>query len=385
MKKNTFYLLFAMTLISGISFSQTTIEVVNQYPFDRTNEIVEINIQELGASKTANFILKDQNNQEIPYQFLYKGNKAPQALVFPATVLKGTKSVYTVTEGTPKKIAPKTFARFVPERKDDFAWENDLAAYRMYGPGLLAENPSNGVDLWLKKTDKLVVDSFYRGELKYGKSYHKDHGQGLDCYKVGKTLGAGGVAPYINGTLLVGSHFNSYKILESGPLRTEFMLTYDTVNINGKMFKQEITITTDAETTLNKAVVKLIGERQLIQLATGIALHDGKGKLQKAPGLMIYGENAVSDADKSAVGNSYVGIVLPNPEDGYKIVNVNGIQALYLSNYMVGNEFTYYFGGGWSQWKFPAQQNWLDAVQEFSKQVKYPLTVKVVHNVPETK
>jgi len=385
MKKNTFYLLFLMTLISSISFSQTTIEVVNQYPFDRTNEIVEINIQELGGYKTANFILKDQNNQEIPYQFLYKGDKTPQALVFPATVLKGTKSVYTVIEGSPKKVTPKTFARFVPERKDDFAWENDLAAYRMYGPGLLAENPSNGVDLWLKKTDKLVVDSFYRGELKYGKSYHKDHGQGLDCYKVGKTLGAGGVAPYINGSLLVGNHFNSYKILESGPLRTEFLLTYDTVNINGIMFKQEITISTDAETTLNKAVVKLIGERQLIQLATGIALHDGKGKLQKAPGLMIYGENAVSDADKSAVGNSYVGIVLQNPEDGYKIVNVNGLQVLYLSNYMVGNEFTYYFGGGWSQWKFPTQQDWLNSVQDFSKRVKYPLSVKVVQNIPETK
>ena len=110
-------------------------------------------------------------------------------------------------KGTPKPIVPKTFARFVPERKDDFAWENDMAAYRVYGPALADENPSNGIDLWLKKTEELVVDSFYKADLQYGKSYHDDHGQGVDCYKVDHTLGAGGVAPYVNGELLIRQSF----------------------------------------------------------------------------------------------------------------------------------------------------------------------------------
>ncbi|MBQ5379604.1 MAG: DUF4861 family protein, partial [Paludibacteraceae bacterium] len=58
----------------------------------------------------------------------------------------------------------KVYGRYVPERKDDFAWENEYAAFRMYGPALKSENPSNGVDLWLKASPELVVDSFYYRE-----------------------------------------------------------------------------------------------------------------------------------------------------------------------------------------------------------------------------
>lgn len=367
------HILIFFLAVSYLTQAQVKVEVTNRYPFDRSDELIEVTATQAGAL-SENMVVKDSTNQEIPYQLLYKGKTTPQAIVFPVTVKTGTKNKYTIQSGKPSVVAPKTFARFVPERKDDFAWENDLAAYRMYGPALKAENPSNGVDLWLKKTDALVVDSFYRGELKYGKSYHVDHGQGLDCYKVGKTLGAGGFAGYTDSTLWVGSHFNSYKILENGPLRSVFTLTYDTVTIKGKVYKQELTITSDAGSVLNKAVVKLTGVAQPMQLATGIFLHDGKGKLQKGGGLIVYGENAVSDQGVAA-GQNFVAVVLPGKETAYK---VQGTHALLLSDYKPGTEFTYYFGGGWSQWKFAAQKDWLAAVQQASKQLKYPLTVAVV-------
>ena len=50
--------------------------------------------------------------------------------------------------------------------------------------GLANENPSNGIDLWLKKTEDLIIDSFYKADLQEGKSYHDDHGQGVDCYRL---------------------------------------------------------------------------------------------------------------------------------------------------------------------------------------------------------
>ena len=90
-------------------------------------------------------------------------------------------------------VQPKVYGRFVPERKDDFAWENEYAAFRMYGPALKGENPSNGVDLWLKASPELVVDSFYYREHVLGLPYHINYGKGLDCYKVGHTCGAGGL------------------------------------------------------------------------------------------------------------------------------------------------------------------------------------------------
>lgn len=375
MKQNKFILTALLSAIAIIGTSQTKIEVTNQYSFDRTNEIIEIPSSDFnGSTLSENLILKDSTNKEIPYQLIYNGGETVQSIIFPVDVKTGTKAVYTLTAGTPKAIKAKTYARYIPERKDDFTWENDLAAYRMYGPALADENPSDGVDLWLKRTDELVVDSFYRGDLQYGKSYHADHGQGLDCYKVGHTLGAGGVAPYVNGELLIGNHYDTHKVLDNGPLRSTFTLTYNDVVINGKLYTKEITISTSAGTVLNKAVVKYIGEQQDIQLAAGIFLHDGKGALQRAPGLIVYGEDAITDETQENVGKNYVGVVLPDKEDEYKIQKIT---ALLIKNYSIGDDFTYYFGGGWSKWKFPTQKEWLAAVRQFANEVRYPLTVKV--------
>lgn len=46
------------------------------------------------------------------------------------------KKQITFTEGTPSQNESKVYGRFVPERYDDFAWENDKIAFRMYGKSL---------------------------------------------------------------------------------------------------------------------------------------------------------------------------------------------------------------------------------------------------------
>ena len=107
----------------------------------------------------------------------------------------------------------RVFGRFVPERKDDFAWENEYAAFRMYGPALAPENPSNGVDLWLKASPELIVDSFYYREHELGLPYHINYGKGLDCYKVGHTTGCGGLAIVADGKLWIGGPYSRHEIL----------------------------------------------------------------------------------------------------------------------------------------------------------------------------
>ena len=75
----------------------------------------------------------------------------------------------------------KTFCRFVPERMDDFAWESDRIAHRMYGPALITGEGtiSSGVDVWVKSTRNMIINKWYKsGE------YHADHGEGLDGYSV---------------------------------------------------------------------------------------------------------------------------------------------------------------------------------------------------------
>jgi hypothetical protein len=375
MKKTVLSILTSLLIVSGV-YGQHAIVVTNSSGFDRKGEMVEVNIASLKVSfETKTYILKNKSNKEVGYQIIYNGTKKPHSLIFQADVKARSSAVYSLAVGKPAVVKPKTFARFVPERKDDFAWENDIAAYRMYGPALANENPSNGVDFWSKSTDKLVVDQRYKDDIYNGISYHIDHGQGLDFFKVAHTLGCGGIAPYTSGKLWVGDHFSSYKVIEVGPLRSVFELIYDSVKVGKVTYKEVLTITTSAGSMLNKGVVKLTGPFQKLELAAGIAIHDGKGiwKQNIANGTSGYAEEAVSDANVPA-GRNYVGVYIP--------VKVNKAlkdreNALITASYKVGESFTYYFGGGWSKWIYPTDTDWFNALKRFSELNRNPLKVTV--------
>jgi len=375
MNKPGFLFFVSIFFASGV-FAQRTITVINNTAIARKGEIVEINLSTLKSSfESKTYVLTNNRHKEIAYQLICEGNKKPKALIFQADVAANSLVSYFLTEGKPAAVKPKTSARFVKERKDDFAWENDMAAYRMYGPALAAENPSNGVDFWAKCTENLVVDQRYRDDIYNNISYHVDHGLGLDFYKVAHTLGCGGIAPYADGKLWVENHFDHYKVIEAGPLRSVFQLVYDSVKVGNSYYQQEITITVDAGSLLNKASVKYIGAIQKMELAAGIYLHDGKGVLKQhvETGTSAYAEEAVSDY-KVPAGRNYIGIYIPGKVNNALVVDEEG---LLTSSYQVGDTFTYYFGGGWSKWHFPTDESWFNAVSNYSKALRSPLKIKV--------
>jgi hypothetical protein len=368
--------MLASLLFASFAIAQHTIVVANNTGIDRKGEMVEVKVSTLKVSfATKSYVLKNKQNKEVGYQLLYNGTKKPETLIFQADVKAKSSSVYSLTVGKPSVLKPKTFARFVPERKDDFAWENDIAAYRMYGPALAFENPGNGVDFWGKCTNELIVDEFYEGDLNKGISYHVDHGRGLDFYKVSHTLGCGGIAPYSGNKLWVGDHFSSYKVIESGPLRSVFTLIYDSVRVGNVFYRETLTITTNAGSMLNKGVVRFTGPSQTMELAAGIYLHDEKGILKQntASGTSGYAEAAESEA-KVPSGRNYVGIYIPGKVN--KAFKDAG-HALITSSYNTGDTFTYYFGGGWSKWMFPTDNDWFKALAQFSTASKNPLKVTV--------
>ncbi len=372
--KTKLSLFFISLILVSCGSIERIVKVYNPSTFDRENEMVEVQTSELKL-KTTEVIIKDALGKEIAYQWIYKGEKKPQSLIFPVNLMSNETAVFTITIGKPATVKTKTWAGFIPERKDDFAWENDFAAYRMYGPALANENPSNGVDLWLKSTLDTVVTKRYRDELKNGLSYHIDRGTGLDCYKVGHTLGAGGIAPFFNDSLWIGNHFNNYKILDNGSLRSTFSLTYDAVNVNGNSFKQIITISTTAGSMLNKAEVKYEGSEMPMKLAAGIFLHDNKGIAYQdsTKSIIAYAENAVSDAGVPA-GRNYVGVFIPVQNT---VIQRNKQHLLILANYKINEPFTYYFGGGWSKWQFPTDTHWFNALSKFAEKANDPLIVTV--------
>ncbi|RYX85509.1 DUF4861 domain-containing protein [bacterium] len=174
---------------------------------------------------------------------------------------------------------PSTFARFVPERADDFAWENDLTAFRVYGPAIKVksnEGENSGIDCWLKRVPYPIINKWYAGEPK-GISYHKDNGEGYDAYSVGSSRGCGGLAIWKNGKMLLSGPYKTSKVIESTPQKTVFELTYDydvdgdnihevkriTIELGKRLFDVQATFTKD-----NKPVA--------LDIAIGVTTHDGK-------------------------------------------------------------------------------------------------------------
>jgi len=121
---------------------------------------------------------------------------------------------------------PATVCRFVPERADDFAWENDKIAFRAYGPALKASAEDSGFDCWLKRVDYPIIDKWYK-ENAEGKSYHTDHGEGYDPYKVGASRGCGGLALWMDGKMIPANVFTEWKIIKCEPEESIFVLTYE--------------------------------------------------------------------------------------------------------------------------------------------------------------
>jgi hypothetical protein len=170
-----------------------------------------------------------------------------------------------------------TFCRAVPERADDFAWENDLVAFRAYGPALRAKAENSGIDCWLKRVSYPIIDRWYAQDAK-GKSYHEDHGEGLDCYHVGSSAGTGGTGLWLNGKREPLEAYVTFKIFESSRERSRFKLTYER-EIDGVVYSEEKTITIELGEQLFRAhsVFRKNGRIAAgLPVCVGVTTHDGR-------------------------------------------------------------------------------------------------------------
>lgn len=172
---------------------------------------------------------------------------------------------------------PSTFCRAVPERADDFAWENDLVAFRAYGPALRANPENSGIDCWLKRVSYPIIDRWYAQDAK-GKSYHQDHGEGLDCYHVGSSAGTGGTGLWLNGKREPLETYMKSEVLESTRERSRFKLTYER-EIDGVLYREEKTITLDLGERLFRAHSVFTKNGTIaagLPVCVGVTTHDGQ-------------------------------------------------------------------------------------------------------------
>ena len=375
--KNIGLLWIAALILAACSGNRKmSVRVANDSPSDRSGELVEVAWEDISARisplDTARLVVIDQSGNQLPCQLVYEGKPGVQKLVFPASVKAGSSAHYMLTTETPRSFAPAAYGRLVPERKDDFAWENDRVAFRMYGPALEATGEiSNGIDLWVKCTDSLVIDRWYKNDLAGKASYHKNHGEGLDCYKVGRTLGLGAAAPFVNDTLWLGKNFVKSEVLDNGPLRTTFRLTYAPFDVNGQPVTETRTFSLDAGSHMNKVTEHFSLEAGAMPLAAGIVLRPegGERKFSAADGYAAYAEPETAD------GIIYAAVVSPF---SFKEVKESCGHLLSIGECRKGSDYVYYTGGGWSKGGFPAPADWFDYVSGFASALRYPLSVTIV-------
>ena len=380
-----------------------TVTVSNNSDVQR-QELVEIPVGDvyarLGIKEGGAFIVKNALGQQVVYQITYDGK-----LLIDASVRPNGTADFTIMPGTPKPMKTYVCGRQYPERVDDIAWENDRTAYRVYGPALQRTGEkAYGVDVWVKNTPDLEVEKRYDTELsnhakieelkKAGKeeealemqqetTYHFDHGYGLDCYKVGPTLGCGAPALMDGGEMVLPYCYKTYKILDNGPLRFTVQLEYNPFTIGSdKNVVEHRIISCDKGSNFNKMTVWYDGLTAQRDLAAGIVIHSEDTKS------VLYGSDYVLYADPTDNPTKqnfqiYVGVLFPNGVSTTKAMmydtpsNGNSGHGVGVVSYKPGMKYTYYFGSAWSKNDVRTLNEWKLRAEETLGALRAPLKVTV--------
>ncbi|WP_240911256.1 DUF4861 family protein [Yeosuana marina] len=366
---NRIVLFFVFMLLTiGCANREKSITIENTSNVDCKDKVISISwdkvIENYPWINGDNFkIINSKTNGEIVYQLENLAGEKPVNLLLQVSLKSNEKIELSFLKEKHSEFATKTYARYVPERYDDFAWENDKIAFRMYGKALelVPNQNAYGTDVWVKRTNKMIINERYkRGE------YHIDHGDGMDYYHVGFTLGAGNCAPYVNDSIWYSKNYTKWKILDNGPLRTTFKLDFDTWDVAGMKVKATKTISLDAGSQLNKIKVQYTYNEGLDSLPIAIGIvkrpEDGFELLDKEKGVLGYWEPKHGDD-----GTTGVGVVIPSKINNMK---TRGNQFIATIEVPKNKSFIYYAGAVWDRAGVITNKNqWFDYLENERQQL----------------
>ena len=435
MKGITVRSLMMLLALAGSNYchaQQATIVVNNPTSNPRT-ELISLSMNEVKAKlgnaapkKGEAYIVKNKSGQQIGSQITHDGY-----LLIDASVRPHGSATYYVTIGKPYQQKVWATGALYKIRKDDIAWENDRCAYRVYGPALQRTGErSFGTDVWVKNTPDTVVYERYvkdmNGNIKGDKidakvralqkqekaeknkakaaalakqikslqaeskevdiltSFHLDHGNGLDPYRVGATLGLGAPSLMVGKNQVLPYCYKDYRILDNGPLRFTVELTYKPSTVGDmKNVVEHRIISLDKGSNFNKMTVWYDGLTTPTDFATGFPIHEEDTETK------TFAKDYVSYADPTdniEVNNSqiFVGVLFPEGIDNtyYQLFDkkhdgATG-HALGLKRGLKnGEKYSYYFGAAWSKYDVKSYAEWQIRIKEYLDALKTPLGVEV--------
>ncbi len=385
-----FLLPVLLPLVSGAA-EKITVTVTNELDAARPAETITVPWSEIAGRlpKTlpSHLLVKDASGATIPDQLI---NLSPEehrdnyeSIIFQHDFAAGEKTATFTIEKTDAPVSPfpsKVFARYVPERFDDFAWENDRIAHRAYGPAL--ETPtggkdqmvSSGLDVWSKRVRYSIIDRWYlMGH------YHEDTGEGLDMYDTGKTRGCGGTGVWDGKVLHVSHNWKTWKVLANGPVRAIFELTYEPWDAgNGMMVSEVKKFTVDAGHNLDQmdSVFQWL-QKEETPVTIGIGIGKHTKRLETAELTENEKENWFSLWEKYAK-DGQIGTAALLPANSPISFAEDNDNHLVLVQAKTGNPLRYYVGAGWDRsGDFSDKASWEKYLSDFAARLKSPLKISV--------
>ena len=395
----TFTAVVGILFFTGCCSCVYKVTVNNPTDFDRHPEMVEICFQDvksgLELDENETFVLKDAKFNQIPYQITHDGK-----VIFQVEMKAGQSQTFKFAKGTPAEFESLVFGKHYPDKDDDFAWENDKVGFRVYGHKL---DVASGYDIFCKRGTHLpVLETLYANEV-YGSdawkryheleavsaeeafrfkmdtlSFHVDRGYGMDVYAVGPTLGAGIAALIENEEIAYPRCYETYEILDNGPLRISIRFTFRPLTCgNDTDIVETRVITLDAGSRLNRTSVSFAGMDSDKEIVAGIILRGDGGEpvADAEKGFISYPAPTQNHDTRKEVDNGtiYIGHVYPNPVKEAKVAHGH---VMTVSDYAAGSDFVYYWGSGWDHADILSHEQWNEYLVTFAQQIRNSLVVE---------
>lgn len=354
------------------------VQVTNPSAFERQSETIAVGSAVVKkhvppVDSLTTLVIDEKTGDELLTQW------TEHELLFQAGFKAKETRRFIIRNGTPRSGKPKSLVdgRFV-EPRQDYAWENDHIAFRVYGPALAAES-DNGIDVWTKRVRYLIVEKWYGANEgnKSGKdTYHEDHGEGADFFTVGRSLGCGGSGIWYDNRVYQPGVFSSYKTIDNGPIRVAFELTYGKWNIEGRKLTEVKRISLDAGQNLNRIDVTFSGSvpNNALQIACGVVKRNNTTmrRDEKHGWVGLWGQTN----DDPVNGSLGTGVVLT--KSSYVKMSEDKDQYLIIGRAKTGKAFTYYAGAGWTRsGDFSSIDDWSNYLDQCAQKLRAPLKVSI--------
>ncbi len=357
-------------LLCACGVQDRTVSVTNDSPVDRHLETVGVSFDELGIRglTAENAVVMTAEGAQIPSQVI-TGDDGGQALIFQADLKAGESGNFVVSKGVREVFDTLVNSRYVPERKDDYEYENNLVLGRIYGPAL--EGPRTfGPDIFIKNTPALVFDRWLAG-----RDFHRNHGEGMDCYMVGKTLGGGSCAPVSDGRVCTGDNYATQKRLCNGPVRTAAEFTWSELEFGGAAVTVKRSLSLDANTRLVHWTASFEASgKDSLDVVVGAVLHDVKS--------IVYGRDYISFTELASDSRELVnddlisiGLILSDRFTA-EAAELDG-HAVLKFRVKCGETVDYWTASGWNKGGVESPESWNEYMKEQAFAVNNPLKIAI--------